>query len=59
MLSVQKFIFILVMDLMVANLFARNFSSVVQDAQADFIYFLSVTEADDKDVVSKVRVGKE
>lgn len=34
---------------MVANLFARKFSSVVQHAQAEFIYFLSVIEAGDKD----------
>lgn len=52
MLSAQKFIFMLVIDLMVAKPFARNFSSVVQHAQAQFIYFLSVTEADDKDLCS-------
>jgi len=46
---------------MVANLFARNFNSLVQHAQAEFIYFLFVIEAGDKDfsVGSKVCVWKE
>lgn len=61
MLSVQKLIFMLVIDPMVVNLFARNFNSVVQHTQKEFIFFPSVIGADDKGffVVSKVCVEKE